>query len=330
MSAPIHSMIAGTGVGIPKNRLTNHDLEQMVDTSDEWIRTRTGIENRFIADKNQNTSDLTTMAAKQALKSANISAKDLDTIITATITPDMAFPSTAVLAQKNLGANNAAAFDIAATCSGFIYGLELADSLIGMGKAETVLVVGAETLSKITNYKDRNTCVLFGDGAGAAVLCPSDDGKRGILDTFTKSDGRLAKLLMMEGLGTKYPPTHENVDKELHYITMQGREVFKHAVTCMGDAAEYILKKTGLTSDQVDLLISHQANKRIIDATAKRINLPPERVFVNVHKYGNTSAASIPISIHEAIQEGRLKKDSIAVLAAFGGGFTWASSAIRF
>ena len=322
------SMIAGTGVGIPKNKLTNHDLEKIVDTSDEWIRTRTGIENRFIADKNQNTSDLATMAAKQAMKAADVSAKEIDRIIIATITGDIGFPSTAVLTQKNLGAVNAAAFDIAATCSGFLYGLELGDSLIGMKKAENVLVIGAETLSKITDYEDRNTCVLFGDGAGAVVLRPSD-GKRGILGTFTKSDGRLNKLLIMEGLGTKYPPSYENVDKKLHYISMQGREVFKHAVTCMGDAAEHILKQTGLTSNQVDLLISHQANKRIIDATAKRINLPPERVFTNVHKYGNTSAASIPISIHEALQEGRLQQGSLAVLAAFGGGFTWASCAVR-
>ncbi len=329
MTEKIRSKIAGIGIGIPKKTLSNHDLEQMVDTSDEWIRARTGIENRHIAEEGQYTSDLCTEAAKNAMADAHVKARDIDAIILGTVTPDIGFPATAVLVQRNIGAFNASAMDISATCSGFIYGLELADSLIANGRAKNVLVIGGETLSKITDYTDRNTCVLFGDGAGAAVIQPSNND-HGILATMTKSDGRLYKLLYMKGRGTKYPPTPENYEKRLHYISMQGREVFKHAVTCMGDAAEHILEKAGLTTAEVDLLIPHQANIRIIDATAKRIKLPPERVFINVNKYGNTSAASIPIALYEAINQGRLKDGDVAVLAAFGGGFTWASAAIRF
>ena len=329
MSQKPYSKVVGTGVGIPKNILTNFDLENMVDTSDEWIKTRTGIETRYIVENGQLTSDLGTEATLNALKDANVSPEEVDTIIFATITADVGFPSTAVFVQKNIGAVNAAAFDIQAACTGFIYGLEMADAMIANGRARTVVVIGGETLSRITDYTDRNSCVLFGDGAGAVVLQPSDDD-RGILGTFLKSDGRLFDLLKMEGMGTKNPPTSKTYNPKFQYIEMQGREVFKHAVTCMGDAAEYILQRNDMTSEDVDLLIPHQANIRIIDATAKRINMAPEKVFVNVNKYGNTSAASIPIAIYEARRQGRLNENDVAALVAFGGGFTWGSALIRF
>ena len=323
------SMIVGTGRAIPERKLTNHDLEKIVETSDEWIKTRTGMEVRHIIDENSQTSDLCVDAAEKALAEQDINPHDVDKIIVATITGDVGFPSTACFVQEKLGAQNAAAMDIAAACSGFIYGLELADLYIATGKAETVLVIGAEAMTRITDYQDRATCVLFGDGAGAAVLRPAD-GNKGILGTYTKSDGSLNHLLYMDGGGTKYPASYETVDKRMHYLKMAGREVFKYAVTAMGDAAEVILKQTGLTGDDVDLLIPHQANKRILDATARRVKIPPERVMINVHKYGNTSAASIPIAIDEAREEGRLQDGRIAVLVAFGAGFTWGSAAIRF
>ena len=329
MSIKPVSKIVGTGVGIPKKVLTNFDLEKMVDTSDEWIRTRTGIETRYIVDDDQTTSDLGTEAALNALKDANLSPKDVDVIMFATITADVGFPSAAVFVQRNIDAVNAAAFDIQAACTGFIYGLELADSLICTGRAKTVLLIGGESLSRITDFSDRNTCVLFGDGAGAVVLQPSDD-ERGILSTFIKSDGRLYDLLKMDGMGTKNPPTSDRYNEKMQYIQMAGRDVFKHAVTCMGDAAEHILEKANLTYDDVDLLITHQANIRIIEATAKRIKIPSEKVYINVNKYGNTSAASIPIAIDEARKIGRLQPNNVAIFVAFGGGFTWGSAAVRF
>jgi len=322
------SKIVGTGRAVPERVLTNHDLEKMVDTNDEWIRTRTGIETRHIVAEGQYTSDLGTEAARKALDDANVSAKELDVIIFATITGDVGFPSTAIFLQKNLRAVNAAAFDIQAACSGFIFALDIADSFIATGRAKTVLVIGGESLSRITDYTDRNTCVLFGDGAGAAVLQASDDD-RGILATFIKSDGRLHNLLKMEGLGTKNIPTAENLDKGYQFIEMAGRDVFKHAVTCMGDAAETILERAGLSCDDVDWLIPHQANVRIMDATARRIKLPQEKVYINVNRYGNTSAASIPIALDEMRRDGKLNDGDVAVLVAFGGGFTWASTAIR-
>ncbi len=322
------SMIVSTGSAIPEKVLTNHDLEKMVDTSDEWIRTRTGIEKRHIAAENELTSDLATAAAKKAMQEANVSPEELDYIILATITPDVGFPSTACFVQMNLGAVNATAMDISAACTGFIYALELADTLITVNKAKTVLVIGAETLSKVTDYTDRATCVLFGDGAGAAILKPAENS-RGVLGTFTKSNGNLHYLLHIPGLGTKHLPTHETLDQHLHYIRMAGREVFKYAVTAMGEAAVKIIQDTGLNNDEIDLLISHQANLRIIDATAKRLNIPSERVFVNVNNYGNTSAASIPIALDEAMRTGKIHQGNTVVLVAFGAGFTWGSAAIK-
>jgi len=322
------SMIVGTGSAIPDKVLTNSDLEKIVDTSDEWIRTRSGIEKRHIAADDQFSSDLGAIAAKKAMANAGVTAEEIDYIIVATITPDVGFPSTACFIQEKLAAYNATAMDIAGACTGFIYALELADSLIRAQKANTILIIGVETLSKITDYTDRTTCVLFGDGAGAAILKPAENG-RGVLGTFTKSNGSLHYLLHMPGYGTKNPPTFASIEKRLNYIKMAGKEVFKFAVTAMGDAAVTILENTGLSNDDIDLLITHQANLRIIDATAKRINMPADKVFVNVQNFGNTSAASIPLALDEAISSGRLQQGNTVVLVAFGAGFTWGSAAIK-
>ncbi len=315
------SMITGLGFAVPERILTNGDLENMVDTTNEWIKERTGMEIRHICDENTATSDLATEAARNAMTMAGVTPEEIDVIIVATVTGDTPFPATGCYVQKNLEAMNAAAFDISAACSGFLYGLTLADSLIASGLHRTVLVIGAEALSKITDYTDRKTCVLFGDGAGAAILQPSD-GQRGIIQTYIKSDGRLTDLLIMPGGGSRYPASHETVDQRLHYIKMEGQEVFKAAVKAMGDAAEEVLRMAGIKSRQLSLLIPHQANNRIIQATARRIKLPMEKVFINIEKYGNTSAASIPIAMTEAVEQGKLKRDDYCLLVSFGGGFT--------
>ncbi len=329
MKSSTMAMIAGTGLGVSGKILTNFDLEKMVDTSDQWIRERSGIERRHILEEGKANSDIATMAAENALRDAGISAKDLDMIIVATITPDSLFPSTACRVQAKLGAVNAAAFDVSAACSGFIYSLALADSFIKNGNAKNILVIGSEVLSRITDWEDRSTCVLFGDGAGAVIVTPSDNQK-GIVSTYIKSDGRLGNLLYIEGGGSMYPPTHETVDKKMHYIKMQGREVFKYAVRAMIEAAIQSLKQAGYKADDIDLLIAHQANVRIIEAIAQRLKLPEEKVFVNIQEYGNTSAASIPIALAEAREEGRLKDGDKCLLVAFGGGFTWGSALIQF
>lgn len=324
-----NSMITGLGFSVPERVLTNADLEKIIDTTDEWIRTRTGMVERHIADDSTATSDLSTEAAKKAMADAGIEAEDIDVIIVGTITPDAPFPATACYIQRKLGATNAAAFDISAACSGFLYGLTMADTLIAGGVYKNILVIGAETLSKVTDWKDRSTCVLFGDGAGAAVVQPSD-GTRGIIKTFIKSDGRLTDLLIMPGGGSRHPATHETVDQRLHYIKMEGPDVFKAAVKAMGDAAINTLKAAGVKSEQLALLVSHQANVRIIQATAKRIKLPLEKVFINVDKYGNTSAASIPIALTEARDQGRLKSGDYCLLVSFGGGFTMGAVLFKF
>lgn len=328
MARQPHSMITGTGMYVPHRILTNADLEKLVDTSDGWIKERTGMEVRHIVDEGVFTSDLAAEAARRALNDAGLSPKQVDVIIVGTVTGDVGFPSTACFVQQKLGATNAAAFDIAAACSGFLYGLSLGDALIASGQARRVVVIGAETLSLITDYEDRATCVLFGDGAGAAVLEPARAG-RGVLGTYMKSDGRLHHLLYMPGGGVKHRPSAETIAQRMFFIKMEGREVFKYAVTAMGDAAETILTSTGLTGDQVKLLIPHQANRRIMDATAKRVGIPQERLYVNVDQYGNTSAASIPIALDEARRSGRIEESDVVVMVAFGAGFTWASAAVR-
>ncbi len=328
MQHDIHSKILGSGVAIPPKTLTNADLEKIVDTSDQWIRERTGMVVRHVVDENRQNSDLASEAALKALDDAKMTAEEIETIIVATVTGDVTFPSTACYVQSKIGAVNAAAFDVQAACSGFLFGLNIADSFITAGKSKNVLIIGCEVLTRIVDWQDRSTCVLFGDAAGAAIVGPSSGDGRGILGTFIKTDGRLTQLLWMPGGGTRYP-ADVALAENLNSIKMRGQEVFKHAVTAMGDAATHIMEITGLTADDVDLLIPHQANKRIIDATARRMKVSPDKVFVNVTKYGNTSAASIPVAFDEAMKSGALKTGDICVMVAFGGGFTWGSAAIR-
>lgn len=322
-------MVTGLGSSVPERVLTNLELAEMVDTSDEWIRTRTGIRERRIANNGDVTSDYAAKGAKIALQQANLSAEELDMIIFATVTPDMYFPSAACFLQEKIGAVNAVAYDISAACTGFLYGLSIADGMITSGKYKNILIIGAELLSRITNWKDRGTCVLFGDGAGVAVVQPSD-GKKGIINTHIKSDGRLTYLLNMPGGGSMHPPVGAKDDPEKYYLRMEGREVFRHAVTKMGDAATKIIEENGFDGEEIKLVIPHQANIRIIEAIAKRLDVPDERVYSNVERFGNTSAASIPIALHEAYQMGKIKANDLVLLVAFGGGFTWGSVLIRF
>ena len=329
MNKKINSKITGTGSFAPSKILTNYDLEKMVDTSNEWIITRTGIRERRISEDGTGTSDLSLEASLIALKEANLEPDQIDLILLGTVTPDYLLPSTACILQDKLKAKNAAVLDIAAACSGFIYGLSIASAFIAIGQYKNVLVIGVETLSKITNWEDRNTCVLFGDGAGAAVVSATTEEK-GILGTFLSGDGSLSNLLHIPVGGAKTPLTKENIDLKQHYIFMQGNEVFKSAVRAMEGAAEHIIKKVGLSPEEIDLLIPHQANIRIIEALAKRLKLPMEKVYVNIDRYGNTSAASVPIALDEARKKGVIKEGSNTVLVAFGAGFTWGSAVIRW
>jgi len=322
-------MILGIGSAAPDKVLTNFDLEKMVDTSDQWIRERSGIERRHILEDGKANSDMATKAARNAISHAKLKPKDIDCIILATISPDMLFPATACKVQDNLGATHAVAFDISAACSGFIYALHMADSFITSQVYRHVLIIGSEVLSRFVDWEDRTTCVLFGDGAGAAVIGPSD-GERGILSSFIRSDGKLTDLLCTPGGGSLHPASIDTINQGMHFLKMMGREVFKHAVRTMVDAARHGLDLAGFHSDDIDLLITHQANIRIIHAVASRLKLPDEKVFVNLQEYGNTSAASIPLAMDQAKNEGRLKAGDHCLLVAFGGGFTWASSLIRF
>ncbi len=321
--------IVGTGFYVPEKVLTNFDLEKMVDTSDEWIRTRTGIRERRIAQEEQATSDLATIASQQALNNARIASQEIDLIIVATLSPDMLFPSTACLVQKNIGATNAVAFDIGAACSGFIYALSGAQQYLQNGTYKTALVIGAEIFSRILDWQDRNTCVLFGDGAGAVVLKEVEYGS-GILSTYLGADGSGADLLKQPAGGSRLPASHETIDERLHYLKMNGREVYKFATKSMVEAVMKVLSKIGLSTRNIDLLIPHQANIRILESVAQKLGLPMEKVFVNVDRYGNTSAASIPIALSEALQQGRIKKDDIVVLVSFGSGLTWGATIIKW
>ena len=322
--------IIGTGSYLPPKVLTNADLEKLVDTSNEWIVTRTGIVERRIAPEEEATSDLALRAAQSALEAAGLDPADLDMILVATITPDMPFPSTACVLQDRLGARRAGAVDISAACSGFIYGLGMADGLIRAGTARTVLLLGAETLSKVVNWQDRNTCVLFGDGAGAVVL-RADEGERGILSTHLYADGSKGSLLILPGCGSRHPVSHAAVDAGLAKMQMNGgNEVFKLAVRAMEDAALTALKRHGLEVSDIDHLITHQANLRIISALGQRLGVPDHKVEVTIRKYGNVSAASIPIALDEAVRAGRVKDGEIVLVCAFGGGLAWASSLIRW
>jgi 3-oxoacyl-[acyl-carrier-protein] synthase III len=322
-------MISGLGTAVPDKVLTNFDLEKMVETSDQWIRERSGIERRHILGAGENNSDLAVAAAKRALDEAGLEPEDVECIMLATISPENPFPATACLVQAKLGALHAAAFDLSAACSGFLYALQLADGMIRAGTFKNVLVIGSEALSRVTDWQDRSTCVLFGDGAGAAVLVPSD-GKRGILSTYTKSDGRLARLLWIPAGGTARPASRETVEERLHFLKMEGREVFKHAVRTMTDAAKQAVKLARLEFEDVDWLIPHQANIRIIEAIAERVHIARERIVVNLQEYGNTSSATIPLALDEARRDGRIQPGHKCLLVAFGGGFTWASSLVVF
>jgi 3-oxoacyl-[acyl-carrier-protein] synthase-3 len=320
--------IAGTGSYAPARVLTNADLERMVATSDEWIRERTGIRERRIATTGEACSDLAVQAGKRALTAAGLAATDLDMILVATCTGDYPLPATACLVQHQLGATKAAACDLSAACCGFVYALSVADAYVKNGMRH-VLVIGSEVMSAITDWTDRNTCVLFGDGAGAVVVSASD-GERGILSTHLRSDGALCELIMVPGGGSRTPPSEKVIAEGLQYIKMKGNETFKVAVRALEEIARTTLSANGLRVEDLDLYVPHQANVRILKAVMERLGLPIEKVLLNLDRYGNTSAASIPIALDEAVREGRIKDGSLVMLGAFGAGLTWASAVIRW
>ena len=320
--------IIGTGSYLPPKILTNADCEKIVDTSDEWITTRTGIKERHIVEPDKSLSDLVVEAAKLAIDDASMSKDDIDLIIVATISGDNAYPSTGNWVQKKLGLRPIPSFDINAACSGFLYALIMGNSLIQSGVAKNILVAGGEIMSKVVNWQDRNTCVLFGDGAGAVVLTGTDE-KRGVLSSYWSADGNLGDLLIQPAGGSAMPATHETVEKKLHSVHMKGNEVFKHAVLRMQESAMKALEMANLTSDDIDIFIPHQANIRIIEATIKRANIELEKTFINIDKIANISAATIPIALDQARKEGRIKSGSNVLLASFGAGFTWAGAVVR-
>jgi 3-oxoacyl-[acyl-carrier-protein] synthase-3 len=328
MNKKIGVKILGTGSYFPKKVLTNTNLEKIVDTSDEWIRTRTGIKERRIAEKNETTSDLAYLASLEALRSSNISPEQIDLILVATITPDMFFPSTACFLQKKLGLKFVPAFDLSAACSGFIYGIATARAFIESGLYKTILLVGAETLSKITDWTDRNTCVLFGDGAGAILLSASEKNDN-ILSTYLGADGAYSDLLFIPGGCSANPVTVETVNQKLHTMKMRGKDVFRAAVPKMVLAAQKALELSGKKLENINLFIPHQANMRIIEAVAKKLNISMDRVFVNIHKTGNISSATTITALDEAIKTGRVKIGDLVEMVAFGGGFTWGASVVR-
>ena len=322
--------IAGTGSYVPERVLTNAELETMVDTTDEWITSRTGIKERRIAADDEFTSHMATQAALKALEQAHMKAEDIELIIVATITPDTLTPATACYVQAQLGANSAVAFDISAACSGFLYAMKLAKRLISDGAYKNAIIIGAEKLSSFVDWTDRDTCVLFGDGAGAAVLRRSEEGEGRILATETGTNGDHTGILNIAGGGSACPTTIDNADQKLATMAMQGREVFKLAVNAMKKAAESVIERANLTAEDITLVIPHQANLRIIDAIANRLTIPNEKVFVNLDKYGNTSAAAVAIALDEAHREGRFKRGDNIVLVVFGAGLTWAATAIEW
>jgi 3-oxoacyl-[acyl-carrier-protein] synthase III len=321
--------IVSTGSFTPTRVLTNADLEKMVDTSDEWIVTRSGIRERHICSPGQAASDLAEGAARRALERAGLSAGDLDGIIVATVTGDHWFPSTACILQARLGASKAFAFDVMAGCSGFLYALQVARGLIGSGVAETLLVVGVEILSKVTDWQDRTTCVLFGDASGAVIVRPGDESHR-ILGLRLGADGTNSDLITLPGGGTRIPISHEVIDRREIYCKMKGNEVFKMGVRGMEEVARQILEETGTSVEEVKLVIPHQANMRIIEALAKRLGAPMDRVYCNIHKYGNTSSASVPLALDEALAEGRIVPGDLVLMVVFGAGLTWGAGLMRW
>ncbi len=321
--------IIGIGAYAPKRILTNAELERMVETSDEWIVQRTGIRERHIADESEATSDLAIRAAQQALERAQVEPGEIDLIVVGTTTGDMAFPTTANIVQHQLGCKNAGSMDVYAACAGSIYSLSIGSQYVQTGKYKTVLCIGAECLSRVTDYTDRGTCILLADAAGAAVLRASD-GDAGILDTDLYSDGRYGDLLTQPAGGSRHPATHETVEKRMHYVRMKGNEVFKVAVRMFSDAAARILSRNGFTAQDLALFVPHQANLRIIEAAVKRLKLPMDHVLINVDRYGNTGAASVYVALEEAWASKRLNPGDLVLMAAFGGGFTWAAALLRW
>ena len=322
-----YAKIIGTGSSVPETVLSNSDLEKMVDTSDEWITSRTGIKERRIADEDTAASDVAYGAAEKALQAAGVSPQQLDVIIVGTITPDFLFPSTGCVLQSLLGAKNAYAFDLMAGCSGFLYTLHVAEGIIKSGGAEKILAIGVDTLSKVTDFEDRSTCILFGDGAGAAVLTASDEP--GILSSILSSDGNDWDLLYVPAGGSRTPIDEEVLKSREQYIKMKGNDVFKVAVKSIESATIEAIKEADLEPEDIDLFVPHQANQRILEAVRKRLNFPEEKVFVNLDRYGNTSGASVPLALDEAIRQGRVKEGNLVLFAAFGAGFTWGASVVR-
>ncbi len=327
-NSKIFANITALGIYLPERVLSNRELEKMVDTSDEWIRSRTGISERRIVAKGEATSHMCTKAAESLLEMRGISADEIEVILIATVTPDMLFPSTAALVQMNIGAHNAWGYDISAACSGFLFALQTGAQMIETGRYKKVLVIGADTMSSIIDYTDRNTCILFGDGAGAVLLEPSDEF--GVIDAKLRIDGDGGQYLHMKGGGSLNPATHETVDKKMHYVFQDGRNVFKFAVKGMADISYEVAQRNGLENDDIKLFIPHQANKRIIDSSAKRLGLKDEQVFINIDRYANTTAATIPIGMTEAYESGQLKRGDNLIISSFGAGFTWGAIYIKW
>jgi len=326
----IRAQITALGMYVPEKRVTNDDLALLVDTSDEWIRERSGISERRIVSEGQANSDLSVKAIENAFEGGDFRPEELDLIIVATVTPDMMFPSTACIVQDKIGARNAWSFDLSGACSGFLYAMATGAQFVQTGMYKKVLVVGTDVMSSILNFEDRSTCVLFGDGAGAILLEPTEDPDVGIIDFLLHSDGAGGKFLYMPAGGSLHPASHETIDKKMHYVHQDGRNVFKHAVKLITEVSRDILERNGYTADDVNLLIPHQANLRIIQSSLERLGLSPDRVVINIDRYANTTAATIPIGLTEAHQQGRIKKGDLLLLASFGAGFTWGSVLLRW
>ena len=322
--------ITATSRYLPKQIMTNYELEKMVDTSDEWIQSRTGIVERRVVSEGETTSDMCTIIAEELLKRSNTDPNEVDVIIIATVTPDMPTPATASLVQNRIGANNAWGFDLSGACTGFIYALDTGSRLIESGKYKKVIVIGSDTMSSILDYTDRNTCVLFGDGGGGVMLERAKDSDSGVIDSILRTDGSGSDYLKIPGGGSLHPASYETVDQHLHYIRQDGQVVFKYAIKGMADISEEILKKNNIDSNSISLYVPHQANKRIIDGAAQRCGFKDDQVYININKYGNTTAGTIPICLDEAKELGRIKDCDLILLAAFGAGFTWGSMLIRW
>ena len=325
-----NAIITGAEKYLPEKRLTNFDLERMVDTSDEWIRTRTGISERRILEEDRATSDMAAEAARRLLERREVDPKEIELIVVGTVTPDMIFPATACLVQEKIGATNAWGFDLSAGCCGFLYALVAAAQFVETGAYGNALVIGADKMSSIVDYTDRTTCVLFGDGAGAVLLEPSEDPEMGILDRYFRMDGAGGKHLFMPGGGSLNPSTHETVDRNMHCVHQDGRTVYRFAAPGMAEAVVEILSRNGLTGEDIALLVPHQANLRIIEASGERAGIDPSKVMINIDRYGNTTSGTIPIGLTEAYEESRFRRDDLVVLASFGAGFTWGSILLRW